>query len=134
MAYNYYPNTYQAYPQYPTQPNAYPTQVNVGATQPTQNNGIIWVVGEGGADSYLVAPGQTVLLWDSTAPVLYLKTADSMGRPSKKILEYKTRDDASDMAKIEAQSDFASKNDVESIKKDIEALKEKLSQIGASKK
>ena len=93
--------------------------------QPQQNN-TIWVVGENGADSYLVAPGQTVLLWDSTAPVLYLKSADSMGRPSKKILDYTVREEALNMPKLEPQRDFASKDDIENLKAEIEALRAKL--------
>lgn len=82
MAYNYFPQTYQANAYYPTQNNPFPNQ-----NQTQNNNGMIWVVGENGADSYLVAPGQTVLLWDSTAPVIYMKSADNLGRPSKKILD-----------------------------------------------
>lgn len=90
MAYNTgFPIGYQ--PFYPTQPNVYPTQMNVGSTQPTQNNSIIWVQGEAGAKSYMVAPNQTVQLWDSEDQVIYLKSADASGMPSMKILDYKIR-------------------------------------------
>ena len=91
MAYNsYFPAGYQpAY--YPTQANAYPTQMNVGATQPTQN-GIIWVQGEAGAKSYLVAPNNTVPLWDSESQTIYLKSADASGMPSMKVIDYTIRD------------------------------------------
>lgn len=91
MAYNsYFPAGYQpAY--YPTQSNAFPTQMNVGATQPTQN-GIIWVQGEAGAKSYLVAPNTTVPLWDSEAQTIYLKSADVSGMPSMKVIDYTIRD------------------------------------------
>ena len=92
MAYNnYFPAGYQpAY--YPTQANAYPTQMNVGATQPTQNTGIIWVQGEAGAKSYLVAPNTTVPLWDSETQTIYLKSADASGMPSMKVIDYTVRD------------------------------------------
>lgn len=92
MAYNsYFPAGYQpAY--YPTQSNAYPTQMNVGATQPTQNTGIIWVQGEAGAKSYLVAPNTTVPLWDSETQTIYLKSADASGMPSMKVIDYTIRD------------------------------------------
>jgi len=91
MAYNnYFPAGYQPY--YPTQSNAFPTQMNVGATQPTQNTGIIWVQGEAGAKSYLVAPNTTVPLWDSEAQTIYLKSADVSGMPSMKVIDYTIRD------------------------------------------
>lgn len=88
MAYNNgFPVTYPAYyPQY-QQMQAAPQQ----QAQP-QNNGIIWVQGEAGAKSYLVAPNNTVQLWDSEDQVIYLKSADASGMPSMKILDYKIRE------------------------------------------
>ncbi len=63
-------------------------------TQTPQNNqsGIIWVQGEAGAKSYMVAPNTTVQLWDSEDMVIYLKSADASGMPSMKILDYKIRE------------------------------------------
>lgn len=54
------------------------------------NGGILWVQGEAGAKSYLVAPGNTVQLMDSEANRFYLKTvgADNMPHPLR-IFEYK---------------------------------------------
>ena len=50
--------------------------------QPQPNNsGLIWVQGESGAKSFMVAPGQSVLLMDSEAMVFYIKTADASGVP-----------------------------------------------------
>ena len=51
------------------------------APQAQSNNGLIWVQGEAGAKSFLVAPGQTVMLMDSENPVFYLKSADVSGMP-----------------------------------------------------
>lgn len=62
------------------------------AQQQPQTNGIIWVQGEAGAKSYLVAPNTTVQLWDSENQTIYLKSADASGMPSIKILDYKIRD------------------------------------------
>ncbi len=45
------------------------------------NNGFVWVQGESGAKSFLVAPGTTVMLMDSESPVFYLKSADPSGMP-----------------------------------------------------
>ena len=45
------------------------------------SSGLIWVQGESGAKSFMVAPGQSVLLMDSEAMVFYIKTADASGVP-----------------------------------------------------
>ena len=57
-----------------------------------QNNSLIWVQGEAGAKSYLVAPNNTVTLWDSEAQIIYLKSADASGMPAMKVLDYTIRD------------------------------------------
>lgn len=57
-----------------------------------QNGGIIWVQGEAGAKSYLVAPNTTVQLWDSESQSIYLKSADASGMPTMKILDYTIRE------------------------------------------
>lgn len=61
--------------------------------QPPQADpgGIIWVQGEAGAKAYHVAPGNTVQLWDSENPVIYLKSADMAGMPSMRVLDYTER-------------------------------------------
>lgn len=61
------------------------------ASQQQDSGGIIWVQGEAGAKAYLVAPGNTVQLWDSENPVIYLKSADMSGMPSMRILDYTER-------------------------------------------
>ena len=54
------------------------------------NSGLIWVQGEAGAKSYLVAPGNTVMLMDSEGERFYLKSADASGMPMPlRIFEYK---------------------------------------------
>lgn len=90
MAYNnvfpigYQPYYQQQYMQMP-QPQPQPQP-----SQSSQSN-LIWVQGEAGAKSYLVAPNTTVQLWDSEDQVIYLKSADASGMPSMKILDYKIR-------------------------------------------
>lgn len=65
------------------------------ATQPIAqqvNNGLTWVQGEAGAKSYIVAPGNTVMLMDSEGERFYLKSADASGMPMPlRIFEYKER-------------------------------------------
>ena len=56
------------------------------------NNGLIWVQGEAGAKSYLVAPGNTVMLMDAENSTFYLKSADASGMPLPlRIFDYKER-------------------------------------------
>ena len=72
------------------QPQTAPTPTQPMAQQ--GNNGLIWVQGEAGAKSYLVAPGNTVMLMDSEGERFYLKSADASGMPMPlRIFEYKER-------------------------------------------
>lgn len=121
MAYNYFPQTYQTPVYYPTQSNAYPTQQSVGAN----TNALIWVQGEAGAKSYMVAPNQTVVLWDSEAQVVYLKSADATGMPSIKTLDYTIRGGSPQKAEKSDLSGFATKDEVSALEKEINALKAK---------
>lgn len=105
MAYNnyfpvgYQPATYQQpiYAPYGAQnaPNTGDYSRGLTNTQQAQNvvpTGIIWVQGEAGAKSYLVAPNTTVQLWDSESQTIYLKSADASGMPSIKTLDYTIRE------------------------------------------
>lgn len=78
----------------------------------------------------MVAPGKTVPLWDSEAQVIYMKTADQSGMPSMKILDYTIRDGSNLPANKETVQEYATKNEVESIKDklthEINAIKESL--------
>lgn len=71
---------YQAYPQ--QYPNYYYNNgQNVVATMPSTSNSILWVQGRAGAEAYPVAPGGKVMLMDSNEPILYVKSADTTGKP-----------------------------------------------------
>lgn len=59
--------------------------------QPTNTNDIIWVQGEAGAKAYLIAPNNTVTLWDSESPTIYVKSADINGVPSMRVLDFTER-------------------------------------------
>ncbi len=56
--------------------------------QQTMNQGLLWVQGEAGAKSYLVAPNTTVLLMDSENQRFYIKSTDGAGMPSMRTFEY----------------------------------------------
>lgn len=56
------------------------------------NNCLVWVQGEAGAKSYIVAPGATVMLMDSEGERFFLKSADASGMPLPlRIFDYKER-------------------------------------------
>lgn len=60
--------------------------------QHAQNGAPIWVQGEAGAKSYMVAPGNTVMLMDSEDQVFYIKSADQSGMPLPlRIFDYRER-------------------------------------------
>lgn len=116
MAYNpYYPNFYQNYPQI----NTNPTQMPVQQTQQPQQSGIIWVQGEAGAKSYMVAPNTTVQLWDSESQTIYLKSADASGMPSMRILDYTIRDNNSPQSHNSIASNYATQDDLKILERKL---------------
>lgn len=83
-----YPNYFNNYPQNQfngmPQQNPFQGQVQCNQFQQFQQPepkavNCITVQGIGGAEAYPVAPGNEVRLWDSTAPVIYIKTVDFNG-------------------------------------------------------
>lgn len=145
MPYNsYFPVGYQPaqayYPQY-VYPQAQQTQ-NVPSVQPTQpqqgnqpmTSGIIWVQGEAGAKSYLVAPNTTVQLWDSERQTIYIKSADASGMPSIKTLDYTIREMPQNNVSFSPEATstaFATKDEVNLLANEITALKSKLDGLTA---
>lgn len=101
MAYNPY---YNGNP-YFQQPNYYgngamPDMLNQQKMQyqqmpqqamPTQADPMLWVLGQTEAESYPVAPNNTVTLWDKNNPTIYIKSANAQGVPSIRILDFVER-------------------------------------------
>lgn len=114
-AFNGFPATYQ--PMYYA-PQYQPAQ----QTQTQQNSSIIWVQGEAGAKSYLVAPNSTVQLWDSEKQTIYLKSADGSGMPSMKVLDYTIRDTTPVNAPVAASAAQGGNSPAYATKADVEAL------------
>lgn len=71
----------------PYQAQAAPT-MQQNQTPNAGGSALLWVQGEAGAKSYLVAPGATVLLMDSEKPRFYIKTTDTSGMPAMRTYEY----------------------------------------------
>lgn len=81
----YYQNPYLGYYQ-PMMPMIYPQQMveqPQQSSQPQQNNNslMVWVQGKAGAQSYPVARGTTLPLFDSEGDYVYIKSVDNNGIP-----------------------------------------------------
>ena len=135
MAYNnYFPVNYQPMQMYQQQSQqAVPQQMQM-QQQTQQYNNKIYVQGDAGAKSYLVAPGNTVILWDSEAPIFYEKSADYSGVPHIRRAIYKYEDTAPQNKQILAENDYATKEEVSLIKDEIIALRAKFDDMEGSKK
>ena len=121
MAFN---NSYQYYPMANYQ--------QLMPQTPNYQNGIIWVQGEAGAKSYLVAPNTTVALWDSEDKVIYLKSSDASGMPSIKTLDYTIRENGSTTPNFVPNSDFITKDDISRIESRLDAVEDKLESFNKS--
>ena len=136
MAFNnqIYPASYQPFylqPQMHQNPLNAPIQPQIQPQSVQGNNSSrIWVQGETGAKSYLVAPNTSVDLWDSERQSIYIKSADASGMPSIRILDYKIRE-ATPNVPAEPQTaasgpEYATKEDIEVLQNKIEELKTKI--------
>lgn len=114
-------------------PMSYPQYYSAPAPQ-QPNSSIIWVQGEAGARSYLVAPNNTVQLWDSERQTIYLKSADASGMPSMRILDYTFRDvpQGSQMAQKPVGVDFPTRDEFNALKGQIEAIRAELGMNGGT--
>lgn len=120
-----YYNPYNPYQPYvPAAPTFYPNLTPRPAQTPVQNNQngspnntFQWVQGQAAAEAYLVAPGNSVILMDSNAPVIYFKSADQNGR----YLPMKTYDLVERVADIPEQkpaidtSSFVKRDEIEKL-------------------
>ena len=120
--------------------NNYQQAVNVPQIQtvPQQqvNQGLLWVSGEVGAKSYLVAPNSTVLLMDSDAQRFYLKSADNAGMPSLRIFEYnevtnipQNAPQAPNLDENVLNDKFVTREEYEGLKRQYESIMERLNSM-----
>lgn len=86
------------------------------------NSNLIWVQGEAGAKSYIVAPNTTVQLWDSEAQIIYLKSADASGMPSMKVLDYTIRNAPPVSQPTQSTVDYVTKGEFDAFKAEIEKM------------
>ena len=96
----YNPNAYQNPQMF--QPNAY--QYPQPLVQAPQQNDV-YVHGEQAAQSYPIQPGSTLRLWDDTADIFYMKTANQAGNVTIRTFDYTERG-TTQPAQTQPQPDF----------------------------
>lgn len=116
--------------------NAYQPPTMPGQSTQQAAPAIIWVPNAQAAESYLVAPNSAVVLWDSSAPVVYLKQTDASGKPSMKTYDLieRTSIPPSQPATQEPDGMTALKSEVERLKSELGELKEKMLSLDKSEK
>lgn len=90
------------------------------AQQPSPS--IVWVQNEMEAANYLVAPNSAVTLWDSNAPVVYLKQADASGKPSMKTYDLVERTQMPVQAQQAPMVEYAPLSRLEALEARLDAL------------
>lgn len=126
-----YTGPYQMYyPQAPMQDQL--GQLRQNQYMPMQNmqqvpqqqapSSIVWVQNEVEAAGYPVAPNSAVTLWDSNAPVVYLKQADASGKPSMKIYDLVERTQRPAQAARAPTVEYATRAELEALAARLDAM------------
>ena len=120
--------------------NQYSQAVNIPQMPQQQvNQGLLWVSGEVGAKSYLVAPNSTVLLMDSDSSRFYLKSADNAGMPNLRIFEYtevtgtpQNAPQATNTDLKDLDSKYVKREEYEGLKRQYESMMVRLDNINSN--
>ena len=100
--------------QFQPPPQAQPT--------PPPQQSMIWVNGEAEAMAYLVAPNSAAALWDSAAPVIYLKQADASGKPSIKTYDLVERSSRASQPPAAQGEEYVTRTEFNALAAKLEAL------------
>lgn len=133
MAYNPYTNPYYLPPmmdqlgqlrqqQYMSQAYQQPMQPVQPMQQQQPGPSIVWVQGEQEAMAYMVAPNSAVALWDSLAPVVYLKQADASGKPTIKIYDLVERSNRPVQPQQAQGAEYVTRQEFEALSARLDAL------------
>ena len=113
----YYPQFQNPYLQTGAVPDAL-SQMKVPYQKPA--NDIIWVQGEAGAKAYLIAPNNTVVLWDTESPTIYINSADNTGIPSMRVLDFTERSAQAETHTCKCGDKFVTKEQFDELKSKFE--------------
>lgn len=134
MAFNPYFNPY--YPQ-PMQDNLAQLRQQQMQTMPPQipqippmqnqvaQGGVQWVAGRPEAENWLIAPNSAIALWDSTAPVVYLKQADASGKPTLKVYDLVERLANAPEAKKDPGAEYVTRAELDKLAAIVAEMKAK---------
>jgi hypothetical protein len=126
------------------QPNGQPIQqpqpmqmqqpIQMPMMQVAPTNDMIWVLSEVEAQSYPVAPNNSVILWDKNNDVVYIKSVNMQGVPSMRILDYVERNadnTARTPQKHECQcgKDFVRIEAFQALQSDLESLRAEMEEF-----
>lgn len=110
--------------------------VPMSPTQMSGTNDITWVQGLAGAKAFLVAPNNTVTLWDSESPTIYVKSADMNGVPSMRVLDFTERAQNAPKTPTEhvcaCGKEFARLEDFNALRKTVDGLVAKIGEIAGN--
>ena len=117
------------------QPMGQPMQNTQMPMQGQPTNDFLWVLNENEATSYPVAPNNTVTLWDKNLPTIYIKSVNSQGIPSMRVLDFVERTATSPTppvgASFNSTNNFVTLDSFNALKVDVEALRGKLDELNA---
>lgn len=118
---------YNSFNNYFPDPNRYLVGQNPTTAQ-QGGNGIIWVQGSEGAKAYPVAKNNTVVLWDSETPVIYIKSADASGKPTTRtfdLTERTSQPQTIDIPPAKEVVEYATKDEFDALTQKVEELLQK---------
>lgn len=118
-----YKQPYQ--PQY-TQPQNPMTQA---AQMMQPQSPMQWVQGEAAAKAWSVPPGGSAVLWDSEAPLIYIKSADQMGMPQMRVLKWEEFRPEPPKTESTAGGEYAPISAVRELENRIAALAQRIEEI-----
>ena len=103
------------------------------------NDMMIWVLSEGEAQSYPVAPNNSVILWDKNSDVVYIKSVNAQNVPSFRVLDYKERTaDNAPKTPVEHKctcgDKFVLKKDFQDLQSEFESMRSELEELKAKPK
>lgn len=114
-----------------------PNPIQMPMNQPY--NDMIWVLSEIEAQSFPVAPNNSVTLWDKNKDTVYIKSVNMQGVPSIRILDYTERTDENAPKThtehvCQCGKDFVRKDAFEALQSEINALRSELEELKAKPK
>lgn len=105
--------------------------------QQTMASDVLWVLNEGEATAFPVAPNNSVVLWDKSNPTIYVKSVNAQGVPSMRVLDFVERTQQPQTAPqqtaqtrtehvCQCGDKFVTKEMFKALQSDFEALQSKL--------